>query len=80
MCSLLRQQKFLTKLLEYLETEEGQKEVIAEINALRKILTSPKSVALYIAVNVNKLMAQNQDVYTPWKKNFSNIENFTKSK
>lgn len=80
MGSLLRQQKFLTKLLEHLETEEGQKEVIAEMNTLRKILTSPKSLAIYMAVNVYKLIAQNPDVYAPWKKYFSEIESSSKSK
>lgn len=80
MSSLLRQQKFLTKLMERLETEESQKEVIAEMNAVRKILTSTKSMALYVAVNVDKLVAQNPDVYSPWKKCFSDIENSTKSK
>ncbi|XP_033228376.1 uncharacterized protein C05D11.1-like isoform X2 [Belonocnema kinseyi] len=80
MGGLLRQQKFLTKLLEHLETEEGQKEVVDEMNTLRKILTSPNSLAIYIAVNVDKLIAQNPDVYAPWKKHFSEIESSSKSK
>ncbi|XP_033227850.1 uncharacterized protein C05D11.1-like [Belonocnema kinseyi] len=78
--SLLRQQKFLTQMMERMNTVQGQKEVVAEINDLRKILTSTNSMALYMAVNVDKLVAQNPDVYSPWKQCFSDIESSSKSK
>ena len=78
--SLLRQQKFLTKLMERLETADSRKDVTAELNSVRKILTEPKSMAFYMAVNVDKLIAQSPDVYTPWKKYFYDIECTTKQK
>lgn len=65
--SLLRQHKFLTKMLERLNTEVGQKEVLMEMDAVRRILTSSKNMVLSIAVNVDKLTAQITDVYGPWK-------------
>lgn len=67
-------------MMERMNTVQGQKEVVAEINDLRKILTSTKSMALYMAVNVDKLVAQNPDVYSPWKQCFSDIESSSKSK
>ncbi|XP_043275299.1 uncharacterized protein C05D11.1-like [Venturia canescens] len=72
--SLLRQHKFLVKMVERLNTEEGQREVLEEIESVRKMLTAPKSLTLAMAVNVDKLTTQVCDVYEPWKimKDFDN--------
>lgn len=78
--SVLRQQKFLVKMLEKLETEEGRNEVTSEINKLRQILTTPNSMALHMAFNVDKLVAQNPNVYAPWKEFFSDVQCRDKSK
>lgn len=78
--SVLRQQKFLTKILEKLETEEGIEEVKLEINQVRKILTMPNSMALHMAFNVDKLVAQNPNVYAPWKEFFCDVKCPDKSK
>lgn len=61
-------------MVERLNTENGQKEVLAEIESVRKILTAPKSMTLAIAVNVDKLTTQVPDVYEPWRllKDFDN--------
>ncbi|XP_001603808.1 uncharacterized protein C05D11.1 [Nasonia vitripennis] len=77
--SMLRQQQFLTKMLERLNTENGAKEVLAEIDAVRSILTATKNMALYMAVNIDRLAIQVPDVYEPWKE-FSDADNSTKSK
>ena len=63
-----------------MNTVQGQKEVVGEINDLRKILTSTKSMALYMGVNVDKLVALNPDVYSPWIECFADVENSTKSR
>lgn len=76
---MLRQQQFLTKMLDRLNTENGPKEVLAEIDAVRSILTATKNMALYMAVNIDKLATQVPDVYEPWKE-FSDADNSTKSK
>lgn len=76
---MLRQQQFLTKMLEKMNTEEGQKEVLADMEAVRKILTSTKNMALYLAANVDKLSMQVPDVYDAWKE-FADVDNSTKSK
>ncbi|XP_043476736.1 uncharacterized protein C05D11.1-like [Leptopilina heterotoma] len=78
--SVLRQQKFLTKMLERLETNEGMKEVTSEINQVRKILTMPNFMALHMAFNVDKLVAQNPNVYAPWKEFFCDVQCPDKSK
>lgn len=68
---MLRQHKFLNDIMERLNNEEDKntsdKSVIEEINSVRKILTNPKNMALYIAANVDKLAGQFQNVYEPWK-------------
>ncbi|KAK0087176.1 hypothetical protein PV325_001628 [Microctonus aethiopoides] len=67
--SLLRQQQFLTKLIGRLNTNEGQNEVISEIEAIMKQLTLGNNMVLYIASNVDKLSTQVPDLYTPWADN-----------
>ncbi|XP_015601715.1 uncharacterized protein C05D11.1 [Cephus cinctus] len=78
--SMLRQQKFLTKVMERLSNEADQKKVVAEIEEVRKALTTPKNMVLYIAANVDKLVAQIPDIYTPWNTLFANMDNCEKSK
>lgn len=70
---MLRQQKFLTDIMERLNDDAGKKQVIAEIESVRKILTSFKNMALHMAVNVEKLTVQIPDVYAPWNIFFSDI-------
>lgn len=76
---MLRQQQFLTKMLERLNSEKGQSEVLAEIEDVRKALTATENMVLYMAVNVDKLASQVPDVYEPWK-NFFNSNNSSISK
>ena len=76
---MLRQQQFLTKMLDRLNTEVGQKEVLAEIEAVRNVLTATKNMVLYMAVNIDRLVAQVPDVYEPWKE-FTDTDNSMKAK
>ncbi|XP_011145031.2 uncharacterized protein C05D11.1 [Harpegnathos saltator] len=78
--SMLRQQKFLTDILERLNDETGKREVIAEIESVRKTLTSPKNMVLYMAVNVEKLTVQVPNVYAPWNMFFSDVGTSAKTK
>lgn len=76
--NLVRQHKFLTKMVERLSTESGQKEVLAEIQAVRKVLIARENVAMYIATNPERLSGQ--DLQAPWKM-FSDVpESCPKSK
>lgn len=77
---MLRQQKFLTDILERLNDETGKREVIAEIDSVRKTLTSPKNMLLYMAVNVEKLTVQVPNVYAPWNMFFSDVGTSVKTK
>lgn len=77
---MLRQQKFLTDTIERLNDDLGQKEVIAEIESVRKTVTSLKNMILYIAVNVDKLTVQVPDIYAPWNKFFSDMASSEKKK
>lgn len=53
--SLLRQQKFLTTIVEKLGTEEGSKAVISDLEKVRQIITSPNNVVLHLAANLENL-------------------------
>lgn len=77
---MLRQQKFLTDVLERLNDETRRREVIAEIESVRKILTSPKNMVLYMAVNAEKLTVQVPNVYAPWNMFFSDVGTSEKPK
>lgn len=77
---MLRQQKFLTDMIERLNDDVGQKEIIAEIESVRKTVTSLKNMILYIAVNVDKLTVQVPDAYAPWNKFFSDVATSEKAK
>lgn len=63
---MLRQQKFLTKLISQLSDSDENKhqETLEEIESVRKILTSEESLTLFIATNVDKLTSQVSDVYS----------------
>lgn len=77
--SMLRQQRFLSKMLERLSSEKGRVEVMTEIEDVRSILTSNKNMVLYMAANVDKLTNQVSDVYEPWKE-FAVTHSSTQSK
>lgn len=79
-CNMLRQQKFLTNILERLSTEKGQKEVISELESVRKILTTSKNMVLYMVANVDKLTVQVPKIYTPWNTFFSELNKSAKTK
>ena len=62
-------------MMEEMNTQAGQKRIVAEISALREILTRKNSMALYMAVNTDKLIDQYPDVYEPWQRCFSDSKN-----
>ncbi|KAJ1519883.1 hypothetical protein ONE63_004123 [Megalurothrips usitatus] len=53
--SLLRQQKFLTTLIEKLGNPEDAKAVVADLEKVRQIITSPSNIVLHMASNLNDL-------------------------
>lgn len=77
---MLRQQKFLTDILERLNDEKGRREVLAEMESVRKTLTSPKNIVLYMAVNAEKLTVQVPNVYASWNMFFSDVGASAKTK
>lgn len=79
-CSILQQEKFLNDVTERLNTDAGQNEVIAEIESIRKTLTSPKNIVVYMATNVDELAVQIPDVYAPWNLFFSDLTTSEKTK
>ncbi|XP_033325130.2 uncharacterized protein C05D11.1 [Megalopta genalis] len=78
--SMLRQQKFLTNVLNRLNDEKEEGSIISEIEIVRKILTTPKNMTMYIATNVDKLTSRNPDVYKSWATCFSNLETLEKTR
>lgn len=66
-CSMIQQHRFLTTLLEKLDTETGVAEVIAALNSLRTKITSPNRLSLYIAGDWEKISSLGDgDLVEPW--------------
>ncbi|XP_015108597.1 uncharacterized protein C05D11.1 [Diachasma alloeum] len=63
--SLMRQQMFLTKIVERLGAGQGQ-EIVKEIEEIVKSLTDPGNILVYIVTNVDKLSNHVKDLYSPW--------------
>lgn len=78
--SMLRQQKFLSDIIERLNDDAGKKEIMVEIESVRKTLTSLKNMVLYMAVNVEKLTVQFPNIYAPWNIFFSDVGTTEKAK
>ncbi|VEN47404.1 unnamed protein product [Callosobruchus maculatus] len=52
---ILQQNKFLTEIIENLDTEAGGKEILEKMETLRKIITDPANFVLYLAGNLDYL-------------------------
>lgn len=55
--SLLRQQKFLTSIIEKLGNPDESKVVVSQIEEVRKIITNPSNIVLHMAANLENLPA-----------------------
>lgn len=66
--------------MERLNDDVGQKEIMANIESSRKILTLSNNMVLYITVNVTKLTQEVSDIYAPWKTFFSDVAVVEKAK
>lgn len=64
---MLYQQKFLASVMTKLANAENAKKVIADLNQLRSIITSPKNLALHVAADWHKMGSLNIDLNAPWK-------------
>lgn len=66
-CSMIQQHRFLTAVLEKLDTEAGVQEVIADLNSLRAEITSSDRLSLYIAGDWEKIKSLDDgDLVAPW--------------
>lgn len=63
---MLYQQKFLTSLIQSLDNEDSAQKVIADLNQLRSIITSPTNLALHVAADWRKMESLNVDLNFPW--------------
>lgn len=68
MITLVRQHKFLTNVIEKLESPEGAQGIIDDLNRLRAILTSGPNIALHISADWAKLSTVVPDLVSPWQK------------
>ncbi|GAB0090020.1 Peptidase_M16 domain-containing protein [Sergentomyia squamirostris] len=64
--SMLRQHKFLTGVLERLETPEGAAAVVADLNRLRDAITKADNIAVHVAADWAKLAQIVPDLNAPW--------------
>uniref|UniRef100_A0A1B0DIV2 Presequence protease, mitochondrial n=1 Tax=Phlebotomus papatasi TaxID=29031 RepID=A0A1B0DIV2_PHLPP len=64
--SMLRQHKFLTGLLERLDTPEGSVAVVEDLNRVRNIITRAENVAIHVAADWARLAEIVPDLNAPW--------------
>ncbi|KAK6619201.1 hypothetical protein RUM44_003583 [Polyplax serrata] len=64
--SLLRQQKFLTELVEKLDNPATAEVVLRELDTVRVLLTAPGNIAVYVAANLDTLSLTHPDIIEPW--------------
>lgn len=76
----MQQKEFLIDIMERLNDDVGQKEIMANIESSRKILTLSNNMVLYMTVNVTKLTQEVSDIYAPWKTFFSDVAVAEKAK
>lgn len=65
MCSMLYQQKFLTALLERLDTEPTA--VVNDLTKLRSLVIQSDSMSLHVAADWNKMNAMNIELTLPFQ-------------
>jgi hypothetical protein len=65
---MLRQHKFLTALIEKLDSKEKCREVLNEIEAVRLIITDPANIVIHLAADVDRLADKLGDLVQPWRK------------
>ena len=65
--SMLRQHKFLTALIEKLDSKEKCEEVLKEIESIRQIITEPANIVIHMAANIDHLACKVGDLEKPWK-------------
>ncbi|EEB10863.1 conserved hypothetical protein [Pediculus humanus corporis] len=66
--SLLRQQKFLTDIVEKLKSPAEAEVIFRELDAVRMLLTAPGNMAVYMAANLDNLATLYPDIIEPWSK------------
>lgn len=67
-CSMIHQQRFLSKLLEKLDKPEEANKIIDDLNTIRKKILAPNRLSLYIAADWNKVVNGNtNEFYEHWK-------------
>uniref|UniRef100_U5EMA1 Putative zn2+-dependent endopeptidase insulinase superfamily n=1 Tax=Corethrella appendiculata TaxID=1370023 RepID=U5EMA1_9DIPT len=66
--SMLKQFKFLTNVLEQMETANGEEKILKDLNYVRDILTEPKNIAIHVAANWEELEKLGFDLTAPWTK------------
>ncbi|XP_053684394.1 uncharacterized protein C05D11.1-like [Sabethes cyaneus] len=77
--SLLKQQKFLSELIEQLNNPAGVKKVINDLNNVRAIITRPENLALHLAANWVEMAKLQIDLEGPWSR-LVNTEGVHKNK
>lgn len=65
--SLMKQQKFLNKILEKLEKPNEAQSVIDDLNKVRRMITSGSNVALHLAADWKKLSSLGLDLVKPFQ-------------
>jgi hypothetical protein len=64
---MLRQHKFLTALIEKLDSKVKCERVLNEITTVHQIITDPASIVIHLAANVDQLADKVGDLVQPWR-------------
>lgn len=70
-CNMLRQHKFLTALVEKLDSAEECAKVLSDLEEVRQVITDPRHMVVHLAANVDQLGNSCQDPAQLWKQMLS---------
>ncbi|XP_055378206.1 uncharacterized protein C05D11.1-like [Condylostylus longicornis] len=65
--SVLKQQKFLGEIIEYLDKSQDVERIIADIAKVRSELLKPENLSIHIAANVKMHSKNKHNLSEPWK-------------
>ena len=63
---MLRQYKFLRKIIKRMKSPDRSVELMACLEKLRKVVTEPERIRIHMSTDVSKLVEHCKDPVAPW--------------
>lgn len=64
--NMLRQQKFLTSLVERMDIDSEWEVIYSDIEKVRTLMTSPSNIVIHMGANLGVLSMKYANVLSPW--------------